>query len=340
MYNGDKKKRGHAISLFSGGLDSILSILLIQRQNIEVTALTFMTHFGCDLSDRSSCGHDPFPAAEKFGFNVKLMHLGQKFVAIVKAPKYGYGKNMNPCIDCRLLMIEEAKQFMELVGADFVFTGEVVGQRPKSQRKDVMNMVAKKCGLDGYLVRPLSAKLLPATEPEKSGLLNRDELEDFSGRSRKRQMELAKKLGVYEYPSPAGGCLLTEPGYSRRLKDLIIHKESFDFNDLNLLRHGRHFRLSDDVKIIVGRNAEDNEKLSELIGDDYYILEALGTGSPITVIPGKVDPEHLHLAAAITARYCRKKNEKKVEITYTRNKVSENIIIEPANPDKIKKYHI
>ncbi|MCK4574443.1 MAG: hypothetical protein KAU36_08725, partial [candidate division Zixibacteria bacterium] len=134
------KRRGHAVALFSGGLDSALAVLLILKQDIEVTAITFMTHFGCDLEDRSGCGSNPFPIAEKYGFNIKLMHLGQKFIDIVEKPKYGYGKNMNPCVDCRILMLREAKTFMELIGADFVFTGEVMGQRPKSQVKDKLNL--------------------------------------------------------------------------------------------------------------------------------------------------------------------------------------------------------
>ncbi len=205
MNNNNGNKRGHAVALFSGGLDSALAILLILRQNIEVTALTFLTHFGCDISDRSSCGHNPYPVSEKFGFRVKLVHLGQKFVDIVRAPKYGYGKNMNPCVDCRILMLNEAKTFMDLVGADFIITGEVLGQRPKSQMRNSMNAVERDSDLKDRLVRPLSALLLPETAPEKSGLLDRNLLEGISGRSRKRQMELASEFGLEDYPSPAAG---------------------------------------------------------------------------------------------------------------------------------------
>ena len=150
--------RGRCIALFSGGLDSALAVLLMLRQNIEVTAITFMTHFGCDLGDRSSCGSDPYPAAEKFGFSVKLMHLGQKFVDLVEKPKYGYGSETNICIDCRILMLREAKALMELTNADFIVTGEVVGQRPFSQVKDKIHLVERQAGLRGKLLRPLSAK--------------------------------------------------------------------------------------------------------------------------------------------------------------------------------------
>lgn len=155
------KRRPHCIALFSGGLDSALAILLMLRQNIEVTALTFMTHFGCDLGDRSSCGSNPYPLAEQYGFRVKLMHLGQRFVDIVQNPQYGRGSQMNVCVDCRLLMLEEAKNYMELVGADFIITGEVKGQRPFSQVKDRMDLIVRKSGLEGRLLRPLCARILP-----------------------------------------------------------------------------------------------------------------------------------------------------------------------------------
>ncbi|MFH2035944.1 MAG: hypothetical protein ABIJ45_06035 [Candidatus Zixiibacteriota bacterium] len=340
MYNNNNKKRGHAVALFSGGLDSILSVLLVMRQNIEVTAITFMTHFGCDIEDRSGCGSNPYPMAEKFGFNVKLMHLGQKFIDIVKAPKHGYGKNLNPCIDCRLLMLSEAKLFKEMIGADFVITGEVLGQRPKSQRRDAMMFVDRKSGLDGYLVRPLSAKLFPETMPEKSGLLDRNLLENITGRSRKRQMQLAKEFGVTDYPSPAGGCLLTEPSYTNRLRDLMHYDKDFGFVDLNLLRQGRHFRLSDKVRIIVGRNEKDNDKIESMAQENHLVFEAREAGSPITILIGEPSDEEIKLAAAITARYSSARNEPEVEITYIKNRVDNKLKIEPADPEEIEKYQI
>jgi len=340
MYNSDKKKRGHAVALFSGGLDSILAILLVMKQDVEVTALTFMSHFGCDISDRSSCGSDPYPMAEKFGFNVKLVHLGQKFIDIVRHPKHGYGKNMNPCVDCRILMLTEARQFKELIGADFVITGEVLGQRPKSQMRNSMELTERKSGLEGRLVRPLSAKLFPETIPEKEGLLNRELLEDFSGRSRKRQIALARKLGVDDYPEPAGGCLLTDIGYSRRLRDLFNHSEETGFNDLNLLRLGRHFRLDDKTKIVVGKNERDNNAIIQLSSPDNIILEARGTGSPITLVIGRHDENLIKLAAAITARYCDAKNEPEVDITCKNGEITSVITIIPADQNIIDKYQI
>ena len=183
-----------AIALFSGGLDSTLAILLIQKQNIDVLAITFLTDFGCDISDYSSCSKNPGPAAAKFGFSLKLCHLGQKFIEIVKKPHHGHGKNMNPCIDCRILMLQEAGVLMEMVGADFVLTGEVLGQRPMSQQRNTLSLIERESGLKGLIVRPLSAQLMPITIPEAHGIIDRDRLLAMKGRTRKPQMELARKL--------------------------------------------------------------------------------------------------------------------------------------------------
>jgi tRNA U34 2-thiouridine synthase MnmA/TrmU len=336
MYNQDKKKRGHCIALFSGGLDSALAILLMLRQDIEVTALTFMTHFGCDLGDRSSCGSNPYPAAEKFGFNVKLMHLGQKFVDIVVNPKYGRGKHMNVCVDCRILMLREAKEFMEMVNADFIITGEVLGQRPMSQTRDKMNLVLKETGLKGKLLRPLSAKLLPPTEPELSGIVDRGKLEGIRGRSRKRQLELAKEFGLEDYPSPASGCLLTDEGYSNRLRDLLAHTDRITFDDLNLLRAGRHFRLDDRTKIIVGRNEQDNKLLLSFKRPHHIQLEALGVGSPVTLLVGDPTEENLRKAAAITARYTSARHQPQVEVTVMNgNAAPQKLLVKPAGDDEL-----
>ncbi len=336
----DKSKRGHAIALFSGGLDSALAILLIQNQNIEVTALTFLTHFGCDISDKSSCGGDPYPMAEKFGFTVKLVHLGEKFIDVVKAPRYGYGKHMNPCIDCRILMLREAKIFMELIDADFVFTGEVLGQRPKSQMRNALNTVSRESDLKDNLVRPLSAKLLPETAPEKSGLLDRELLLGLSGRSRKPQYALAEEFGLEDYSTPGGGCLLTDPQYSARLKDLMKSNPDFDYNDINLLRVGRHFRLDENCRLVVGRNEKENQMITEYARPDDLMLEAIGTGSPIGLFISNNNEKNLELAAAITARYCDFKREPVVEITCINENDGRIIPVVPADPLDVPKYQI
>lgn len=337
MKNGNEKKktlpraksRGHCIALFSGGLDSALAILLMLKQDIEVTALTFMTHFGCDLGDRSSCGGNPYPAAEKFGFNVKLMHLGQKFVNIVENPKYGRGKNMNVCVDCRILMLSEAKEFMELTNADFVVTGEVLGQRPMSQVRDKLNLTIKESGLKGKLLRPLSAKLIPPTEPELNGMVDREKLEGISGRGRHRQLELAKEFGLVDYPSPASGCLLTDVGYSNRLRDLLAHTEHLTFEDLNLLRVGRHFRLDDNTKAIIGRNEDENKLIEAYKREHHFRIEALDCGSPVTLLIGNATEDNLHKVASLTVRYSSARDESVISVAITGPNVDKKIVVSP-----------
>ena len=310
------KPKAKAVALYSGGLDSTLAILQMMKYGVEVEAITFMTHFGCDASDRSTCGHDPYPAAEKFGFKVKLAHLGEKFIDIVKNPRYGHGKNMNPCIDCRLLMLAEAKEYMAMAGAQFVITGEVLGQRPMSQRRFSLDLVVRKCGLEGWLVRPLCGRLLPPTVPEKEGLIQREWLLDIEGRSRKRQMALADEFGLTEYPNPAAGCLLTDERYSDRLRDLLKYNPDPDFNDLNLLRVGRHFRLSDHAKLVVGRDEKENDLIESLRRPDDCILEVLEFGSPIGLLRGEADEAVLKTAASVVARYCDGKTEPLLRVTF------------------------
>ncbi len=336
MYDSHSDKRGHAIALFSGGLDSALAILLMLRQKIEITALTFLTHFGCDLGDRSSCGSNPYPAAEKFGFNVKLMHLGQKFVDIVVNPRYGRGKHMNVCIDCRILMLREARELMEMINADFVVTGEVIGQRPMSQTKDKMNLILKETGLKGKLVRPLSARLLPPTEPELSGLVDRELLEGISGRGRKRQLELAERFGLQDYSSPASGCLLTDAAYSVRLRDLLANTDRVTFDDLNLLKAGRHFRLDKNTKVIVGRNHHDNQLLLSFKRPHHMQLEALDVGSPVTLLVGNATDENIRKAAMITARYTAAKNRPLVELTLTGDGGETKVVVAPAADEDLR----
>ncbi len=304
-----------AVALLSGGLDSMLAVLVLLEQGVDVTAITFLTHFGCDITDSSSCSRNPLPAAEKFGFTVKLSHLADKFLDIVKNPRFGHGRNMNPCIDCRILMLREAKVFMELIGADFLVTGEVLGQRPMSQRRECFPLMDREAGVEGLVLRPLSAKLLPPTIPEIQGLVDREELYDFHGRTRKPQMALAERLGLSDYPTPAGGCLLTEPTYAGRLRDLLEHTPVPELSDLHLLRVGRHFRISPACKIIVGRNEEENRRILSLSSPEDTLMNVDGFGSPTTVVRGRTGPEGLRLAASVTARYSDAKHLPLVEVT-------------------------
>jgi len=329
-----------AVALYSGGLDSTLAILAVMKQGIEVTAITFLNHFGCDISDKSSCSKDPFAASVKFGFQVKLSHLSDKFLEIVKNPRHGHGRNMNPCIDCRILMLKEAKDFMSLTGADFIITGEVLGQRPMSQRKDCFPMIDKAAGLKGFVLRPLSARLLPLTVPEEKGPVRRELLYDFSGRSRKPQMALARDFGLTEYPAPAGGCLLTEPIYAFKLKDLLTYNANPEYTDINLLRIGRHFRFSPDCKIIVGRHKEENDVIRSMTGPDDHILKVESTGSPLTVLRGKITDKALMLAASLCARYSDAKKLSEVDVTVKINNNRYNLNVKPASNEVIAMYRI
>jgi tRNA U34 2-thiouridine synthase MnmA/TrmU len=330
-----------AIALYSGGLDSTLAILVMMNQGVDVTAITFLNHFGCDISDKSSCSKDPFAASVKFGFKVKLSHLSDKFLDIVKNPKYGYGKNMNPCVDCRILMLKEAREFMDLIGADFLITGEVLGQRPMSQRRDCFPVIDKAADVKGLVLRPLCAKLLPSTVPEDKGLVNRDMLYDFNGRSRKPQMALAQEFGLTEYPAPAGGCLLTEPIYAFKLKDLLTCNSDPEYKDINLLRIGRHLRFSPECKIIVGRNNDENEIIKSVAGPGDYLLRVEGVGSPLVIIRGKVTDEALTVAASLCARYSDAKKLSEVTVMVLQgDKKCYCLKVQPASNEMLELYRI
>ena len=329
-----------AITLLSGGLDSTLAVLVMLRQGIEVTAVTFLTHFGCDISDSSSCSKDPFPAAKKYGFTVKLCHLGDKFTEIVKNPAFGHGRNMNPCIDCRILMLREAKELMEMTGADFIVTGEVIGQRPMSQRRDTLNIIDREAGLKGYVVRPLSARVLAETEPERRGLVKRELLYGFNGRSRKPQMALAEEFGLTDYPAPAGGCLLTEPNFSFRLSELLSMTPDPSHRDLTLLRLGRHFRLSPACKAVVGRDEKENGLIEALAGAEDYLFVVEDTGSPTVLLSGDGAAHFVTLAASLCARYSDAKNLPVVEVSVTRGADSFRVAVSPAAKEVVEHYRI
>ncbi|NSW76717.1 MAG: tRNA 4-thiouridine(8) synthase ThiI, partial [Candidatus Atribacteria bacterium] len=211
-----------AIGLISGGLDSALAVSIVKRQGIEVIALRFLSPFW-------GRGKWIKQLIEELGVEYQEVEVDESYLGMIENPRYGYGKNMNPCIDCKIWMLRRAKDLMKEWGASFVFTGEVVGQRPKSQMKNTLRLIEKQSGLEGLLLRPLSAKLLPETVPEKEGWVKREELLDLSGRGRERQLKLAEEWGIRSFPPPAGGCLLTEPNFSRRLRDLRQHGENLTF---------------------------------------------------------------------------------------------------------------
>ena len=328
-----------AIALLSG-LDSTLAILLMLKQGIRVNAIKFMTPFESYDPGRLAGEKNPFHVAEKFGFNIEVIHLAEKFLEIVINPPHGYGKNMNPCIDCRILMLKEAKRIMKRTEADFLITGEVLGQRPMSQKRDMLYHIDKEADVSGYVVRPLSAKLLRITQPEMKGTVNREMLYGISGRSRKPQMALAKELGLAEYPAPAGGCLLTEPNYANRLQNLLHYDHAPEMKDIELLKIGRHFRLSPSSKIIVGRDDGENEVIESLMTDLDCILRVEGHGSPATLVTGDVTDEIVKVAASICARYSDAKGLHKVEVKASRGRDIFNLTVSPAGNDLLETFRI
>ncbi|MEO0076518.1 MAG: tRNA 4-thiouridine(8) synthase ThiI, partial [candidate division WOR-3 bacterium] len=294
-----------AVGLFSGGLDSILAIKLIQEQQIEVIGVFCSSPFFEKTFNVKKI-------ADELNIPLKIIKFGEEYIELIKNPKYGYGKNLNPCIDCHIYMLKQAKKIMEEQKADFVFTGEVLGERPMSQNRQSLKNIERESGLVGILLRPLSAQLLEPTIPEKIGIVDRTKLGSISGRSRKPQLELAKKFNITNIPQPAGGCLLTDKNFCVRLKDAFSHNED-SLADLELLKIGRHFRV-ENTKIIVGRNEKENTRLKKIKQSDDLILEPLDIAGPVVLIRHyNEDKEILKLAAGICARYCDKKSIAKIK---------------------------
>ncbi len=316
-----------ALALFSGGLDSMLAVKLMLEQNIEIEAVNFMTLF-C-LCDR--CSVDRF--SKELGIKVHKIFLGQEFLDVVANPPHGYGSQMNPCIDCRILMFKKAKELAEKIGAEFLVTGEVLDERPFSQRKKTMLLIEREAGLEGKIVRPLSAKLLPISEPEKKGLVDREKLLDIKGRRRLPQIELAKRFGIKEYPNPSGGCLLTDPRFAQRLKEHLKYVGKLTLEDVTFLKIGRHFRI-DGVKIIVGRNKEENMKLLMISKSrEFPYLEVVDFKGPITLYIGEKKEEVMQKAASITARYSDAPKTLAVKVRY-KDSGEERIIVVTAIKDE------
>ena len=306
-----------AIALLSGGLDSTLAARVVMEQGVELEALNFMTVF-CTCTNRGATCLASQKAVETLSIPLRVFNVSEEYLSVVKHPKHGYGSNMNPCIDCRIFMLKKTKAHMAESGAAFIVTGEVLGQRPMSQRKDAMRLIEKEAGLEGLILRPLSAKVLQATIPEKEGWVDREKLLRIQGRSRKPQIELAEYYGLRDYPCPAGGCLLTDPGFARRMKDLMGNHPDFSLNDVHLLKMGRHFRFSHDVKLVVGRNEEENQKIQTFAQDQDILLKVSNLPGPLSLLRGKPEEGDIERAAAITAYYSKAKDLRKAEVTYKR----------------------
>jgi tRNA U34 2-thiouridine synthase MnmA/TrmU len=302
-----------AVALLSGGLDSTLAAKVVMEQGIELEALNFVTLF-CTCTSRGATCLASQKAVETLGIRLKIFNVSEEYLSVVKDPKHGYGRNTNPCIDCRIFMLKKAKAYMQDSGAAFIVTGEVLGQRPMSQRKEAMRLIEKEAELEGLILRPLSANALPMTIPEKQGWIDREKLLKFQGRSRKPQIQLAERYGIRDYPCPAGGCLLTDPGFAKRMKDLMLHNPAFSINDVHLIKIGRHFRLSDGVKLLVGRNEEENRKIETFALEQDILLKVSGIPGPLSLLRGKSDGRDIEKAAAITAHYSKAKGLGNAEV--------------------------
>jgi tRNA-specific 2-thiouridylase len=320
----NEKERIKAVGMLSGGLDSTLAVRIMLEQGIQVTALHFRTGFSYPRWDRET--GKPLPsdaerAAKMLGVPLEIIEVPDNYIQVVLHPRFGYGSGMNPCVDCRIFLLRQAKAWMEAHGHQFAFTGEVVGQRPKSQMRPTLNTVERESGLEGYLLRPLSAKLLEPTIPEQRGWVDREKLYAINGRGRKEQIALAAKFGITEYAQPSGGCCtLIHKVYSRRLRDFLEHEgeEALTAARAQLLAVGRHLRLDSGRKVVVGRHERENDYL-ESCGVPGVLLTTPGHPGPITLVPGDPTRQEIEQAAQITAGYSDGKDEPAVRVEVRRS---------------------
>ena len=290
-----------AISLLSGGLDSALSTKLIMDQGIEVVALHFTSPFSSRREKER--GLQAERTAQELGVRLILVDKGPEYIDIIKAPKHGYGKNMNPCIDCRIFMLQKTRSIMDKESASFVITGEVLGQRPMSQRRDTINIIERESGLTGLILRPLSAMHFSPSIPETEGIIDRLKLLNIVGRSREIQYRLVKQFNLKEYGCPGGGCLLTDHIFSNKLRDILAHDGAFTMKDVELLSVGRHFRLDENTKAIIGRDQGENEKLESQWQPPYVLFYPAGFKGPFGLLKGALNDRTINIIANIIGHY-------------------------------------
>jgi tRNA U34 2-thiouridine synthase MnmA/TrmU len=314
-----------AVLLYSGGLDSSLVLRILQEWDTTICPVYIYNQF-------LSCKNPPdIP-------DLHVIDVSADFIEIVRNPEHGYGKNLNPCIDCRILMFRKAKEYLHKIKADFIATGEVLDQRPMSQHLEQLMLIDRKADCEGLVVRPLSGALLPPTKAETEGLIDRNLMLAIKGRSRKIALSMAEKMNITEFASPSGGCLLTDPGFCRRLADLMRNQEDIQVRDIELLKIGRHFRLAPDAKLIVGRDEEENNTIEHMEQGNTYFLYVPDTGSPnALLLAGK---EHLKRAAEITARYSDKKTDDEVEVYYRLKKTVKTILVKPMTNEELATWRI
>jgi tRNA U34 2-thiouridine synthase MnmA/TrmU len=337
----EEEKKPKAVALLSGGLDSNLAVRMMLEQGIDIEAVAVKTPF-CDFDCGKGCGQRVKEVADELGIKLKTVYFGEEYLRMLKNPKYGYGSCMNPCIDCRGMMYNAAKEHMKKTNADFVITGEVLFQRPMSQNNRALHIIEKETDMECKVLRPLSAKHLPPTDAEKIGLINREKMGDIKGRSRKGQLMLAKHFGISEPPNAAGGCLLTDPSFSMRVKDILDHCDDIPtLNDIELLKVGRHFRITHDAKFIVGRNKDENEVIKALVTDRDIIIEVKDYVGPICILRCKnYDYSLLIKCAAIAARYSDAPRHDHCKVSITVDGDKNEVIVKPADIGTIEMMRI
>ncbi len=336
-----------AVALISGGLDSLLAARLIQQQGIHVEGINFFTGFCVEghthairKKDKNKVKrNNALWVAEQLGIKLHIIDIVEEYKDVVINPKHGYGANLNPCLDCKIFMVHKALEWIQANAFDFIITGEVIGQRPMSQRKQTMPVVSAESGADDLLLRPLCAKNLPATRAEREGWVDRDRLEGFSGRSRKPQMALARHFGFEDYAQPAGGCcFLTDASYSIKLQDLWQNRghKQYEIDDIMLLKVGRHIRPESEFKLIIAREEGENRFLSGYRNQFQYIKTVSHAG-PLALIEGaRLSEKQLSLACSITARFSKGRDQDSVEFLYSNcNSDSKSIHVKPMAADKI-----
>ncbi len=328
-------RKGRAFSLLSGGLDSLLATRLIMSQSIEVIGLHFITpFFDYDKKGREKEFAERY--RDLYRIEARIIDVSEGFLRVVRHPRYGYGKNFNPCIDCKIFLFSQAKSLMEKEKVDFLVTGEVLGQRPMSQRRDTLRIVERDSGTEGILLRPLCAKNLKPTKPELEGLVDREKLLALSGRSRRPQIRLADEMGLQNYPTPAGGCMLTDPIMAGRIRKFFSQNLEVSVEDIPLLTLGRQFQFPNGARLIIGRREEENHRLAACFREGDLFLKIQSIPGPLGLLRGNKDREGLHLAASIVARYSKAKEWQTVEIQFEGPGNSSGLIlVTPATDEQI-----
>ncbi|MCG8585617.1 MAG: hypothetical protein MI757_12980 [Pirellulales bacterium] len=315
-----------AVVLMSGGLDSILATRILQEQGIEIEALNFRTIFTC-------CQDTSAQAAHELGVRLTVVGQEDEYLDLIKKPKYGYGRGANPCVDCRIYMFEIAKRFMQQVDAQFVASGEVAGQRPMSQKHRDLRTIAEDAGLTDLLLRPLSAKLLPETRPEREGIVDREKLYDIQGRSRKRLIELAHEFGIKNIPTPSTGCSLTEREFGKKVHDLIQIQPDSGRWDFELLRYGRHVRVDENTRIVIGRDEQENLAMAAMFEQPESTATAMFTPEsfrgPTVLVCGPATEETMRLAGGLVLRYSKRFDAANPECIVRRGGLSETVALVP-----------